>query len=176
MENFNENDWTTVHRKNKKKHNKQPSENKQPVVVSQKTEETQSMILNYVQETIEFDRGSDPLENGYRLMTKKDYNLTSQEKKILQKARYTLFCCLCCDNTNEISKIIGRRVYHCGTCYCCIGDDPFGDICTVYVNDVTGTMYMSATKEDMEELSEFNRNRKYNKEYEYNYPFTPFHI
>jgi hypothetical protein len=153
MKNFNENDWTTVHRKNKKKHNKEPSENKQPV---------------------EFDRGSDPLENGYRLITKKDYNLTSQEKKILQKAGYTLFCCLCCDDTNEISKIIGRRVYHCGTCYCCIGDDPFGDICTVYVNDATGTMYMTATKEDMEELSEFNR--KYNEEYKkrtgQHYPFN----
>lgn len=125
MDNFNENDWTTVSRKNKK------------LVKSNSSRWTFHQHTKYGS----FENFN-PLENGYRLITKKDYNLTLEEQKLVKNSGYELFCCLCCDNTAKISKIIGRNVYSCGTCYCCIGDDPFGDICTVYVNDKTRSLYM----------------------------------
>ena len=156
MEYVAENDWTTVSRKNTKKHNKPPFKNKPPPSENKPPVEFRQQHTIYGG-----SKNFDPLENGYRLMTEKDYNLTPTEKKMLNNSGYELFCCLCCDDTSEISTIIGRRVYQCGTCYCCMGDDPFGDICTVYVNDITGAIYMSASKEDMEQLSEFNK--KYNE-------------
>lgn len=102
-----------------------------------------------------------PLDHGYRLLTKEDTTLTPEETAKVEEAGHKLFCCLCCDNTKLISDIIGRQVYSCGTCYCCIGDDPYGDICTVYVNDETRSLYMTASKEKLEELAEFNK--KYNE-------------
>lgn len=108
------------------------------------------------------DDMENPLDHGYRLLTKEDTMLTPEETNMIDKAGHKLFCCLCCDNTKLISDIIGRPVYSCGTCYCCIGDDPYGDICTVYVNDKTRSLYMTASKEKLEELAEFNK--KYDEE------------
>jgi hypothetical protein len=191
MENFNENEWTTVSRKNKKtpkkiyrsngtqlsneevrdikeakrlykesKHKKNKKQN-----VSNVSDASDASGWKFQQTNVY--GGSDnfnPEENGYRLMTPNDYNLTPDEQALVEKAGYKLFCCLCCDNTATISEIIGRNVYSCGTCYCCIGDDPFGDICKVYVNDKTRSVYMTASKEQIEELAEFNK--KYEEEYE----------
>lgn len=111
-----------------------------------KKKETDSqMVLNkttiYANDDME-----DPIEHGYRLLTKEDTTLTPEETEQVTASGHKLFCCLCCDDTSLISNIIGRQVYSCGTCYCCIGDDPYGDICTVYVNDETRTLY----KEDYE--------------------------
>lgn len=87
-------------------------------------------------------------KNECRLLTKNDTFLTQNEVEMLKKIDYKLFCCLCCDDTAMISKIIGRNVYSCGTCFCCIGDDPFGDMCTVYVNDKTRTLYLLPRDDD----------------------------
>jgi hypothetical protein len=93
---------------------------------------------------------------GYRLMTKKDTSLIEAEIQKLKSVGYNLCCCLCCDDTEAISKIINRRVYSCWTCYCCIGDDPYGDLCKVYVNDEDGSIYTTTTEEEQEELERFN--------------------
>jgi hypothetical protein len=103
------------------------------------------------------DDMEDPLKRGYRLLTTEDVSLTTEEREMLEKAGYKLFCCLCCDDTAKISEIIGRNVYSCGTCYCCMGDDPYGDICTVYVNDETRSLYMTASKKDIEDLAKFSK-------------------
>lgn len=117
----------------------------------------QSDNLKFQQSSV-YSYGDDynPEENGYRLFKPEDNRLTPEESELVEKAGHKLFCCLCCDDTAKISEIIGRNVYSCGTCYCCIGDDPYGDICTVYVNDETRSLYMKASNKDLENLAKFN--------------------
>ena len=146
-----------VNKELKKQHqlNKKNKGRKQKNVISMHLNQTTIFANNDTE---------DPFEHGYRLFTKEDNSLTPEETEMVKNAGHELSCCLCCNNTSLISNIIGRQVYSCGTCYCCIGDDPYGDICTVYVNDETRTLYITASNEKLKELSEYNT--KYKKDYE----------
>ncbi len=73
---------------------------------------------------------------GYpRLIKNSDFTLTEKETQILKDVGFNCFC-ICC-MSYSISEIIGRRVHPCHKCYCCIGDDPIGDNCDVYLNSET---------------------------------------
>lgn len=118
--------------------------------------------IMYESDSIDFEEESYTNKNNikfenYRSMTLTDNKLTEEEKTLLENNGFKLFCCLCCDNTNEISKIINRNVYACGICYCCMGDDPLGNICDVYVNDNDRSIILMANKEDLNKLDEFNK-------------------
>jgi hypothetical protein len=95
---------------------------------------------------------------GFRRMKSKDYTLSEEEKEML-KGHENLFCYCCC--VSEISKIIGRKLYSCGTCYCCSGDDPafdMGDL-EMWVNDQTGCVITRWVNEEYsydEDYYEYN--------------------
>ncbi len=56
---------------------------------------------------------------------------------ILKKSKDSNYIfCYCCDS-EEVSRIVKRQFISCGTCYCCVCDDPFydnPDLC-LFVND-----------------------------------------
>lgn len=77
-------------------------------------------------------------------ITKKDYTLTESERlliekvnKIERKKENSMFIthCECC-SSHIISDIIKRQFFSCGTCYCCVGDDPNYDD-TEFVSRIT---------------------------------------
>jgi hypothetical protein len=57
------------------------------------------------------------------IITKKDITLSEEEKEMV--APLNIFCNCC--QTNLISDVIRRSFFSCGTCYCCVGDDPTFD-------------------------------------------------
>lgn len=77
------------------------------------------------------------LSGGYpRMLRKSDYTLTPEEIQHLADAKYEYMPCICC-SSRELSEFLERRVHQCHTCYCCIGDDPFGDNCEVWLESDT---------------------------------------
>lgn len=54
-------------------------------------------------------------------LTKKEQDLLDTEKD--SNPNLKLIGCYCCD-CYTISDVIRRSVHPCGTCYCCVGDDP----------------------------------------------------
>lgn len=95
-------------------------------------------------------------QNDYRLMKEQDYTLTSEEEKKLVQNEHIIECCTCCSNPRKISEILGRNFYRCGICYCCMGDDLYGAICTIYVNDFTRTLYMVANENELREYEKIS--------------------
>ncbi len=95
-----------------------------------------------------------------RLMTPLDYTLTEEEKKMVN-ARGGYFC-LCCENT-RISNIIGRRIYGCQRCFCCVPDYDYGPYhyYKVWIDSDHGVTWETDEDDDIEE--EFWENNIGNK-------------